>query len=130
MNIKVWFGFWTFISVTLNSFVFRIGSFSPSNINIDVDAEISVCHFTKITEPTPAIFGICEFKGESCSIAAYFNHSQPQFQKEVKCDCWDVFSDTDQAIIPGKEFNTFGDILFILLEMEMLTYIYDFNSII
>ena len=47
---------------------------------------------------------ICGFKGEACSIAAYFNQTEAQLQKTVNCDCWDVFVDTDQAIIPGKVF--------------------------
>ena len=105
INIKVWLVFW----LALKSFVFGIKSLSPLNINFDADVKISVCHFTKATKPTPLIMAICGIKGEACSIAAYFNQTEAQLQKTVNCDCWDVFVDTDQAIIPGKGFpNNFN----------------------
>ena len=135
MDVKIWLVFWLCLDVTLNSFVFGISSFSPLTINIDVDAQISVCHFTMTTEPTPSVIAICGFKGETCSIAAYFNQSEAQLQKTVNCDCWDVFSDTDQAIIPGKRFrNHFYKCAMYLillathvssLEIEILTNICD-----
>ena len=93
--------FWSFLCVTLHSFVFATKTFSPLNINTDDNARIAVCHFTKNPERTPEHVAICGFKGETCSIAVYFNQSEAQFQKTVKCNCWDVFPDTDQADIPG-----------------------------
>ena len=93
---------WPFLCVTLHSFVFAIKTFSPLNINTEGDARIVACHFTKNSERTTEHVAICGFKGETCSIAVYFNQSEAQIQKAVKCDCWDIFTDTDKAYIPGK----------------------------
>ena len=42
MNKKVRLLSWSFLLITLNSFVFGIGGLSPLNINIDANAKISV----------------------------------------------------------------------------------------
>ena len=72
------------------------------NINTNPEAQITVCHITKNPEKNPEHVVICGFKGNTCSIAVYFNRSETQIQKAVKCDCWDVFTDNDQTDIPGK----------------------------
>ena len=94
--------FWPFLCVTLQSFVFGIRTFSPLNINTNPEAQITACHITKNPEKNPEHVVICGFKGNTCSIAVYFNRSETQIQKAVKCDCWDVFTDNDQTDIPGK----------------------------
>ena len=105
MNENTLLVFWTFLCLASTLF-FEIKSFSPLNIHMNADAKIAVCHFTKTAEPRPIKLAICGFKGETCSISFYTNKSEAQIKKAVKCDCWNVFVDTDQSIIQGNFFST------------------------
>ena len=97
--------FWPFLCVTLQSFVFGIRTFSLLNINTNPEAQITACHITKNPEKNPEHVVICGFKGNTCSIAVYFNRSETQIQKAVKCDCWDVINEYYLLAVPTLVYN-------------------------
>ena len=121
INSKRFLAICTFVHV-ISNLVLGLEIFSPLNVNINADAKIATCHFTKTTRPTPGILAICGFKGETCSIAVKKNQSETLDEKEVNCDCLEqVISNVDKAYhnIPGKLLSNYLQLFEVFVKTQI-----------
>ena len=89
--------------------VLGLEKFSVPNLKHNSDWQRGVCELFILSEPSPGFLGICGYKGKSCSVAVYKNHTEALIHKHINCNCYDqVFPAIFRSheTIAGKYFKT------------------------
>ena len=89
--------------------VLGLEKFSVPNLKHDSDGQRGVCELFILSEPSPGFLGIRGYRGKSCSLAVYKNHTEALIHKHIHCNCYDqVFPGIFRSheTIAGEYFKT------------------------